>query len=336
MTALEPRGCHLRRREFITLVSAASVAWPLRVRAQKPTLPVIGFLHSGSEASAPYLVGFEQGLKEIGFENGRNVTVQYRFAEGHYDRLPAMVADFVYQKVTVLAAVGGVQTALAAKPASAVVPVVFANGSDPVQFGLVKSLNRPDGNITGVSFFNAQLEAKRLGLLSELVPSARAFGALINPANDNAANQLKDIAQGARVVNRAITILKASNEGEIETMFASFAEQRVNALLVASDPYFNSQRTKIVELAARYNLPAIYEWCEFAEAGGLASYGTNLIDNYRLAGVYVGRILKGEKPAELPIVQTTKFEFVINLKTAKSLGLTVPPGPLSVVDAVIE
>ena len=326
----------MRRREFITLVSAASVAWPLRVRAQKPTLPVIGFLHSGSEASAPYLVGFEQGLKEIGFENGRNVTVQYRFAEGHYDRLPAMVADFVYQKVTVLAAVGGVQTALAAKPASAVVPVVFANGSDPVQFGLVKSLNRPDGNITGVSFFNAQLEAKRLGLLSELVPSARAFGALINPANDNAANQLKDIAQGARVVNRAITILKASNEGEIETMFASFAEQRVNALLVASDPYFNSQRTKIVELAARYNLPAIYEWREFAEAGGLASYGTNLIDNYRLAGVYVGRILKGEKPAELPIVQTTKFEFAINLKTAKSLGLTVPPGPLSVVDAVIE
>ena len=306
------------------------------VTAQSVSRLLIGFLHSGSEASAPYLVGFEQGLKEIGFENGRNVTVQYRFAEGHYDRLPAMVADFVYQKVTVLAAVGGVQTALAAKPASAVVPVVFANGSDPVQFGLVKSLNRPDGNITGVSFFNAQLEAKRLGLLSELVPSARAFGALINPANDNAANQLKDIAQGARVVNRAITILKASNEGEIETTFASFAEQRVNALLVASDPYFNSQRTKIVELAARYNLPAIYEWREFAEAGGLASYGTNLIDNYRLAGVYVGRILKGEKPAELPIVQTTKFEFVINLKTAKSLGLTVPPGPLSVVDAVIE
>ena len=326
----------MRRREFITLVSAASVAWPLKVRAQKPTLPVIGFLHSGSEASAPYLVGFEQGLKETGFENGRNVTVQYRFAEGHYDRLPAMVADFVYQKVTVLAAMGGVQTALAAKPASAIIPVVFANGSDPVQFGLVKSLNRPDVNITGVSFFTAQLEAKRLGLLSELVPSARTFGALINPANDNAANQLKDIAQGARSVNRAITILKASNEGEIETTFASFSERRINALLVASDPYFNSQRTKIVALAARYNLPAIYEWREFAEAGGLASYGTNLIDNYRLAGVYVGRVLKGEKPAELPIVQTTKFEFVINLKAAKSLGLTVPPGPLSAVDAVIE
>ena len=336
MTALELRERHLRRREFITLVSAASVAWPLKVRAQKPTLPVIGFLHSGSEASAPYLVGFEQGLKETGFENGRNVTVQYRFAEGHYDRLPAMVADFVYQKVTVLAAMGGVQTALAAKPASAIIPVVFANGSDPVQFGLVKSLNRPDVNITGVSFFTAQLEAKRLGLLSELVPSARTFGALINPANDNAANQLKDIAQGARSVNRAITILKASNEGEIETTFASFSERRINALLVASDPYFNSQRTKIVALAARYNLPAIYEWREFAEAGGLASYGTNLIDNYRLAGVYVGRVLKGEKPAELPIVQTTKFEFVINLKAAKSLGLTVPPGPLSAVDAVIE
>ena len=256
--------------------------------------------------------------------------------KGTYDRLPAMVADFVYQKVTVLAAMGGVQTALAAKPASTIIPVVFANGSDAVQFGLVKSLNRPDGNITGVSFFTAQLEAKRLGLLSELVPAARTFGALINPTNDNAANQLKDIAQGGRAVNRAITILKASNEGEIEAAFASFAEQRVNAVLVASDPYFNGQRTKIVALAARYNLPAIYEWREFAEAGGLASYGTNLIDNYRLAGVYVGRILKGEKPAELPIVQTTKFEFVINLKTAKSLGLIVPPGPLSAVDAVIE
>ena len=290
----------MRRREFITLVGERR-AWPLCAHAQKPTLPVIGFLHSGSEASAPYLVGFEQGLKEIGFENGRNVTIQYRFAEGHYDRLPAMVADFVYQKVTVLAAVGGVQTALAAKPASAIVPVVFANGSDPVQFGLVKSLNRPDGNITGVSFFSAQLEAKRLGLLSEIVPSARAFGALINPTNDNAANQLKDIAQGARAMNRAITILKASNESEIETTFASFAEQRINALLVASDPYFNSQRTKIVALAARYNLPAIYEWREFAEAGGLASYGTNLIDNYRLAGVYVGRILKERNRQSYPL-----------------------------------
>jgi putative ABC transport system substrate-binding protein len=326
----------MRRRDFLGALGGVAATWPLVARGQQPTLPVIGFLHSGSEASAPYLIGFEQGLKETGFVNGRNVTVQYRFAEGHYDRLPAMVADFVYQKVTVLAAMGGVQTALAAKPASAIIPVVFANGSDPVQFGLVKSLNRPDVNITGVSFFTAQLEAKRLGLLSELVPSARSFGALINPANDNAANQLKDIAQGAAAVNRAITILKASNEGEIEAGFASFAEQRVNALLVASDPYFNSQRTKIVKLAARYNLPTIYEWREFAEAGGLASYGTNLIDNYRLAGIYVGRVLKGEKPAELPIVQTTRFEFVINLKTAKSLGLTVPPGPLSAVDAVIE
>jgi putative ABC transport system substrate-binding protein len=214
--------------------------------------------------------------------------------------------------------------------------VVFANGSDPVQFGLVQSLNRPGGNITGVSLFTAQLEAKRLGLLSELVPAAGAFGALINPTNDNAENQLNDIAQGARVVNRAITILKASNEREIEAAFALFAEQRVNALLVASDPYFNSQRAKIVTLAAHYNLPAIYEWREFAEAGGFASYGTNLLDAYRLAGIYVGRVLKGEKPADLPIVQATKFESVINLKTAKTLGLTVPPGPLSAVDEVIE
>jgi putative ABC transport system substrate-binding protein len=267
---------------------------------------------------------------------GLNVGVQYRFAEGHYDRLPAMVTELVNRHVAVLAATGGVQSALAVKAANTNIPAVFANGSDPVQFGLVESLNRPGGNMTGVSFFTATLEAKRLGLLSELVPAARIFGILINAKNDNAENQMKDIAQGALTLSRPIVILKASNEQEIETAFEAFAQQGVNGLLVGSDPYFYGQRRQIVGLAARYHLPAIYEWREFAEAGGLASYGTNLLDNYRLAGVSVGRILKGEKPADLPVVQATKFEFIINLKTANSLGLKLPSGPLSAVDEVIE
>ena len=323
----------MQRRDFMTLIGGAT-AWPLAAQAQQGATPVVGFLHSGSEA--PHVIGFGQGLNEIGFVNGRNVTVQYRFAEGHYNRLPAMVADFVNRKVAVLAAVGGVQTALAAKPASSTIPVIFANGSDPVQFGLVASLNRPGGNITGVSFFTATLEAKRLGLLFELVPAARTFGILVNPMNDNAELQLKDIAQGGLTLSRPISIQKASNEREIEAAFETFAQQDVNALLVGSDPYFFGERGKIVALAARYNLPAMYEWREFAQAGGLASYGTNLLDNYRMAGVYVGRILKGEKPANLPVVQATKFEFVINLKTAKALRLDVSPTLSARADDVIE
>jgi ABC-type uncharacterized transport system substrate-binding protein len=275
-------------------------------------------------------------LNEAGFVEGRNIEIQKRFAEGHYDRLPAMAADLVKRQVALIFTAGGVQAALAAKSATVTIPVVFTIGSDPVQFGLVESLNRPGGNMTGVSFFTTTLETKRLGLLSELVPTARTFGILVNPKNETAENQLKDIAQGALALGRPITILKATDELEIEAAFVSFEQQKIEALLVASDPYFNGQRTKIVALAARYNLPAIYEWREFAEAGGLASYGTNLLDVNRLAGIYVGRVLKGEKPADLPIVQATKFEFVINLKTAKTLGLSVPPGPLSAVDEVIE
>ena len=325
----------MQRRKFITLIGGAA-AWPLTAHAQQTALPVIGFLHSGSKANSSHIIGFGQGLKETGFVNGSNVTVQYRFAEGHYDRLPSMVADFVYQKVAVLAAMGGVQTALAAKPASVIVPVVFANGSDPVQFGLVESLNRPGGNMTGVSFFTATLEAKRLGLLSELVPGAHTFGILINPKNPNSESQLNDVAQGGLTLGRPITILKASDDREIEVAFEAFAQQQVRALLVASDPYFFSRHEKIVALAARYNLPAIYEWREFAQAGGLASYGTNLVNNYRLAGAYTGRVLKGEKPAELPVVQATKFEFVINLKTAKTLRLDVSPTLSARADDVIE
>jgi putative ABC transport system substrate-binding protein len=325
----------MQRRDFITLLGGAATL-PLAAHAQQVTTPVVGFLHSGSKLRSPHVIGFGQGLNETGFVDGRNVTVQYRFAEGHYDRLPAMVADFVNGNVAVLAAVGGVQTALAAKPASATIPVIFANGSDPVHFGLVESLNRPGANMTGVSFFTATLEAKRLGLLFELVPAARTFGILINPTNDNAELQLKDIAQGGLTLSRPITIQKARNEREIEAAFETFAQQQVNALLVGSDPYFFGEREKIVTLAARYNLPAMYEWREFAQAGGLASYGTNLLDNYRMAGVYVGRILKGEKPANLPVVQATKFEFVINLKTAKVLRLDVSPTLSARADDVIE
>jgi putative tryptophan/tyrosine transport system substrate-binding protein len=325
----------MRRRDFIMVLGGAATM-PLAAHAQQVTTPVVGFLHSGSKLRSPHIIGFGQGLNETGFVDGRNVTVQYRFAEGHYDQLPAMVADFVNGNVAVLAALGGVQTALAAKPASATIPVIFANGSDPVHFGLVESLNRPGANMTGVSFFTATLEAKRLGLLFELVPAARTFGIMINPTNDNAELQLKDIAQGGLALSRPITIQKASNEREIEEAFKTFALQQVNALLVGSDPYFFGEREKIVTLAARYNLPAMYEWREFAQGGGLASYGTNLLDNYRMAGVYVGRILKGEKPANLPVVQATKFEFVINLKTAKALRLDVSPMLSARADDVIE
>jgi len=326
----------MRRREFIKLLSGAVAGWPIGTSAQQSTPPVVGFLHSGPESQSQQLIGFRKGLGETGFVDGRNISIQYRFAEGHYDRLPAMVSDFVTQHVAVLAVGGGVQTALAAKSASGAIPVVFANGSDPVKFGLVERLNRPGGNMTGVSFFTATLETKRLGLLSELVPAARSFGILVNPKNETAEDQLKDIARGALTLGRPIIILKATDTREIEAAFEAFAQQRIDALLVASDPYFNGERKNIVSLAARYKLPAIYEWREFAQAGGLASYGTNLVDSYRLAGVYVGRVLKGEKPATLPVVQASKFEFVINLKTAKTLGLTVPPGPLSAVDEVIE
>jgi len=325
----------MQRRDFIMLLGGAATV-PLAAHAQQVTTPVVGFLHSGSKLRSPHIIGFGQGLDETGFVDGRNVTVQYRFAEGHYDQLPAMVADFVNGNVAVLAALGGVQTALAAKPASATIPVIFANGSDPVHFGLVESLNRPGANMTGVSFFTATLEAKRLGLLFELVPAARTFGIMINPTNDNADLQLKDIAQGGLTLSRPITIQKASSEREIEVAFKTFAQQQVDALLVGSDPYFFGEREKIVTLAARYNLPAMYEWREFAQAGGLASYGTNLLDNYRMAGVYVGRILKGEKPANLPVVQATKFEFVINLKTAKALRLDVSPTLSARADEVIE
>jgi putative ABC transport system substrate-binding protein len=325
----------MRRRDFIALLGGVATS-PLAAHAQQSTLPVVGFLHSGVEAQSRHVIGFSKGLSEAGFIENRDVSVQYRFAEGHYDRLPAMVAELASLRVAVLAATGGVQTALAAKSNAGTIPIVFGNGSDPVQFGLVESLNRPGANITGVSYLTATLEAKRLGLLSKLVPDAGVFGVLVNPTNENAENQLKDLVQGGTALGRPIIILKASTEQEIEKAFEAFVQRGANALLVASDPYFFGRRQTIVSLAARHRLPAIFEWREFAQAGGLASYGTNLFDNYRLVGVYVGRILKGERPADLPVVQATRFEFVVNLKVANSLGLVLPPGPVSTADEVIE
>jgi ABC-type uncharacterized transport system substrate-binding protein len=277
---LRGRQCGVANSSII----GSTAAWPLGAYAQQSATPVVGFLHSGIAEQATQLEAFRKRLKESGFDDGRDVSVQYRFAEGRYDRLPAFAAELVRHPVAVLFAGGGVHTALAAKSATSTIPIVFAIGSDPVQFGLVGSLNNPGGNITGVSFFTATLEEKRLGLLSELVPSARVFGILINPANDNAENQLKDVAQGTLALHRPAVTLKASNESEINAAFDAFSQQNVNAVLVASDPFFYGRRNKIVELAARYNLPSIYEWREFVQAGGLASYGSNLSDNYRLGG----------------------------------------------------
>ena len=329
-----------KRREFITLLggatAASSVSWPLAARAQQPAMPVIGLLSSSAPAGSSLPAMFRRGLGEVSYVEGRNVAIEFRWAEGQYDRLPALAADLVRKGVAVLGAFGGVHTAIAAKAASTSIPIVFAIGSDPVKFGLVASLNRPGGNITGVSFFTAELEAKRLGLLHELAPRATVIAALINPNNANAGNQSRELEEAAGTLGLQVRLVNAGADRDFDPAFAAMAQMRAGALLVAADPFFFSQRQHLVQLAARHAIPAIYEWREFAEAGGLASYGTNLADANRQAGVYAGRILKGEKPAELPVMQSTRFEFLINLKTAKALGLEVPPGLSARADEVIE
>jgi putative ABC transport system substrate-binding protein len=327
----------MKRREFITLLGGAAAGWPLAARAQQPAMPVIGYLSSRSpDESAHLLAAFRRGLAENGFVEGQNVRAEYRWALGEYDRLPAQAAELVHRPVAVLAATGGEPAALAAKAATAIIPVVATFAGDPVKQGLVASLSRPGGNVTGISNLATTLEAKRLGLLHDLVPQAATIGVLLNPASSTAANQLSDLQEAARTFSLQLHVLRASTDGEIDAAFESVAQNRIPALTMAGDPFFNSRRDKLVALAARHAVPSMYSFRDYAVSGGMMSYGIDLPDVYRQIGVYVGRILKGAKPADIPVEQPTKFEFVINLKTAKALGLTIPAGLLSFADEVIE
>jgi putative tryptophan/tyrosine transport system substrate-binding protein len=325
----------MRRRAFISLLGSAAVAWPLAGRAQQQAMPVIGFL-DGQSFDLHLMTAFRQALKDAGYIEGRNVAIYFRSADGQTDRLVTLAGDIIGRRVAVIVTTGGGAAALAAYAATTTIPIVFVNGVDPVSSGLVVSLNRPGGNATGVYIFQQVLEGKRLGLLRELVPSAASIAVLLNPTNANFQTQLRGVQDAARDLGQQVSILSANTEREIDVAFATVAQSGARALLVGSDPFFSSERDQVIALAARYAIPAIYEGREFATAGGLASYGTSLADAYRQAALYAGRILKGEKPADLPIVQPTKFEFVINMKTAKTLGLDVSPGLAASADEIVE
>jgi putative ABC transport system substrate-binding protein len=327
----------MRRRDFISMLGGAAAALPLAARAQQAAMPVVGFLSARSAgAFAPLLPAFHQGLKEAGYTEGQDVAIDYRFAEGQYNRLPALAADLVRRQVAVIAAISGTPAALAAKAATTVIPIVFANGGDPLTSDLVASLNRPGGNITGVTFLTTTIVAKRLEMLRALVPTAILIAFLVNPNNPIAEAETKSAEGGGRTLGLQMHVLNASTENEIDTAFAILVQQRADALLVAADPLFIDRKEQLVALAARHALPAIYFDREFPALGGLMAYGTDYAASYRQAGIYTGRILKGEKPADLPVMQPTKFELIINLKTAKALALTVPLTLQVAADEVIE
>jgi putative ABC transport system substrate-binding protein len=326
----------MRRREFLGVLGGAA-AWPVAARAQQPAMPVIGFLSSTSSGPyAPFVAAFQQGLKETGFVTGQNVTIEYRWAEGQFDRLPELAADLVRRQVAIIAVGGGGVTALAARDATSTIPIVFAFGSDPVKLGLVASLNRPGGNITGVSYLAVELGPKRLELLREMLPKAAAIGFLINPGSPNTAFDLPVVEAAARTLGQQLIIANASNDLEIDAAFETLMQQRADALVIQADPFLFSRRTHLAALALRDKIPTIYFERDFAAAGGLLSYGKDFVDANRQAGIYVGRILNGAKPADLPVLQPTRFQLLINLKTAKALGLTVPPTLLARADEVIE
>jgi putative tryptophan/tyrosine transport system substrate-binding protein len=327
----------VRRRDFITLLGgSAAAAWPVGARAQQPALPVIGFLYPISpDTIASRLCGFRQGLKESGFVEGENVAIEYRWAEGQYDRLPALAAELARRQVAVITA-GNFASALAAKAATTTIPIVFAVAEDPVRLGLVATLARPDGNLTGINFFNLEVTAKRLELLRELVPGAARVAVLVNPTNPVAETTLRATELAARAMGLQLQVFNATTSGEIDAAFASFMRERPDALFVGPDAFFNGRRVQLVNTAASHAVPATYSAREFPEVGGLMSYGGNVPDAWRQVGVYTGRILKGAKPADLPVVQSSKFELVINAETARMLGLTVPDKLLSIADEVIE
>ena len=327
----------MRRREFITLLGGGVAAWPLAARAQQPTMPLVGYLGGLSrDTFAPRLAAFHKGLSERGYVEGRNVEIEYRWANGQYDRLPELAADLVRRHVAVIAAMGGDAPAFAAKAASTTIPIVFAVTADPVKAGLVSSLNRPGGNITGVNFLLNTIAAKLFEVLNETVPKATTIGFLVNPSGPEAESAVSEVRLAAQVFGQQLLVVKATSEYEIDAAFATLAQQRVGALLVGNDVFFYSRREQIVALAARHGMPAIYNVREFVQAGGLMSYGTSVDDAQRQAGVYVGRILQGSKPGDLPIQQAVKVELALNLKTAKALGLDVPPSLLATADEVIE